>query len=54
MNDAVADANPVADGWEVGGGRVIVTEPAADFGDALGVAGHSIQPALLFDDSRKS
>ena len=54
MNDAVAHADPIADGREIGGGRVIVTEPAADFGGAFGVAGHLIQPPLFFDDSRKS
>jgi hypothetical protein len=54
MNDPVAHANPVADRREVGGGCVLVTEPAADFGDAFDVAGHPIHPPLLFDDSRKS
>ena len=28
-----------------------MTEPAADLGPALGVAGDAIQPALLFDDA---
>ena len=48
---ACSDADPVADGWKIGGRARLVPEFSADLGPAIDITRDAIRPALFFDDA---